>query len=294
MNFDLLYNIIHGKWMIRPEYAISQHILIDNILNHRAVSDGDIIKKTLKHVVASSDGLNELSDYHSASEKSTAIISFSGTMVKYDGECSYGMETVASFIQEAAMSDEIDSIVLCIDSPGGAVNAVSPVTDAIDIAHRSGKPVIACCDLCCSAAYLVACHCDAIMASNALSAEFGSIGVMCSIQDVKPFYEKQGYRFHEVYSSHSSDKNAAFNDVLEGKYDLIRSEQLDPLAVKFQDTVRQKRKDLKEEPGVLTGKEYFAEESLRLGLIDAIGPLSDAVALAKKFVADYTIHTYLN
>lgn len=43
--------------------------------------------------------------------------------------------------------------------------------------------IVAACDLCASAAYYVAVHCNEIIAANTISVEFGSIGVMMSFMD---------------------------------------------------------------------------------------------------------------
>lgn len=64
-----------------------------------------------------------------------------------------------------------------------------------------------------------------------MSSAFGSIGVMCSFSDLKPFYEKMGVKFHEIYADQSENKNEAFRLALEGDYTKIRQESLNPMAL---------------------------------------------------------------
>ena len=64
---------------------------------------------------------------------------------------------------------------------------------------------------------------------------------------------------------------------LEGKYELITTEHLSPLAIQFQNAVREACPNLKEEIGVLTGKTFGADKALEYGMIDAIGSLDQAI-----------------
>lgn len=282
--------------MIRPIDVIAQHQLVYNILTDRNLSNVEKLsdKKPMPFMALSANDNNSGSSYDDAGKNATAIISMSGTMIKYGTMCSYGTKEVAEMITEAANHKNISSIVFCIDSGGGAVDAIAPLIEAILNARSLGKPVVACCDLCASAAYWVATCCDRIVADNSISAEFGSIGVMCSFVDTRPYYEKQGYKFHEIYSNLSDSKNEAFHLALEGKYDLIKEESLDPLARNFQNTVKANRMNLKlDTPGILSGKMFFSYDALAVGLIDEVGSLSRSVEIARDIIAENIINNYL-
>ncbi len=82
--------------------------------------------------------------------------------------------------------------------------------------------------------------CSLIIAINDISAELGSIGVMLSFMDIRPMWEKEGVKFHAVYAPESNYKNLPFEKALQGKYDLIKKEELSPLAKRFQQAVRKK------------------------------------------------------
>lgn len=224
-----------------------------------------------------------------------AIIPLRGTMIKYGTMCSYGADEIAAAIDEAAANKKVTGIVLDIDSGGGAVDAVAPLVDAIRRAKAARKPVVACCDLCASAAYWTACECNEIMAANSISSEFGSIGVMMSFPDYAKYYEKEGIKVHTIYSNLSTYKNAPFEAAKLGKYDDIKTEELDPLARKFQANVRAKRAGKLNEDieGILSGKVFYAEDALRYGLIDSIGTLDRAIARVRELAAEANINQYI-
>lgn len=295
MNIGLISQLLRGYWMIRPSDVLGYEALVYRLLTEPAPLDKTIFSKTnpIPFQAFSSEDEN-FNAYDQAGVNSTAIISMSGTMLKNGTLCSYGTTEVAEMIAQAANHKNISSLVFCLDSGGGAVDAIAPLVDAVRGAQAKGKPVVACCDCCASAAYWVAAACDRIVAANDISSEFGSIGVMCSFVDTKPYYEKEGYKFHDIYSSLSQHKNEAFKLALEGKYEMIKEEALDPLARAFQDHVRASRPNLKEAtPGLLSGKMFFASEALAVGLIDMVGSLETAVNIARDIVAENIISNYL-
>ena len=227
--------------------------------------------------------------------KKIAIIPLHGSMIKYGTMCAYGADEIAEAIDNAANDSKVSGIVLDIDSGGGAVDAIAPLVDAIQRAQGMGKPVVASCDLCASAAYYVACHCSEIMANNTISAEFGSIGVMMSFPDYAKYYEKEGIKVHTIYSNLSEYKNQPFELAKEGKYDLIKSEVLDPLAQKFQNAVKTRREGKLDEKveGILSGKVFFAEDALKNGLIDSIGSEQKAIDRCRELAAAATFEEYM-
>ena len=237
---------------------------------------------------------NSGSSFDKAPSGSTAIIPLKGTMLKYGTLCTYGTEEIAAAMLDAASHKNISSIVLDVDSGGGAVDSVAPMVEAIRKAKAEyGKPVVANCDTCASAAYWSASACDKIVASNNISAAFGSIGVMMSFHDMQPYYEKMGIKFHTIFAPESDYKNRPFLLALEGKNDEIKAEMLSPLAVKFQNAVKSNRPNLKAEtPGILNGRMFYAEDALENGLIDKIGSMEVAIETARTLADQTFVNQY--
>lgn len=278
----LLSEILRGAWAIEPRLALSYGPLIANLLDGKDISAD--IQKTSAGIYALSDSEEKGSSYDDAPKGSIAIIPLKGTMRKYGGLCSYGTEEISEYMREAADHPNIDAIILDTDSGGGAVDAVAPMIDAIRYSQSKGKPVIAFADLAASAAYWVASECNMIIASNDISAEFGSIGVMVSFADMAPYYEKEGVKVHTVYAPESTHKNLPLENAMRGDYQLLQDEVLSPLAKQFQKTIKKNRKDKLDDKveGILNGRMFFAADALKFGLIDKIGNLSVAVKEAKK------------
>jgi protease-4 len=295
-NFSQLYStILRGKWFIDFRKIETHQVLIDKFLSHE--SDASLPKREpLQVLLASNTGMSSGSNFKDAPAGSIAIIPLQDSMLKYGTRCSYGTTEIAAMMDEATASSKIVGIVLDIDSGGGSVDAIPPLLESIGRTQAGGKPVVACCDLCASAAYYVACHCNEIIASNSLSAEFGSIGVMMSFADYTKYYENAGITLHTIYSNVSTHKNAPYEAAKKGDYDSIKTEQLDPLATRFQEAVKCQRNgklDASVE-GILAGRVFYASDAQKNGLIDNIGTMQTAISRVREIRRDAAIDEYIH
>ena len=301
MAFSSLYSAVcRGKWFISFRDVEANLILVDKLLE-RGITKEDVSKRSdVEPIpVLLSTGAKEAKSgtgFADAPKDSTAIVPIHGTLMKYGTYCSYGSTELADIVCQAADSSNISSVLLDIDSGGGSVDAIAPLVDAIRYAQSKGKSVVAHCDLCASAAYYIASYCNEIIASNQISSEFGSIGVMMSFPDYAKYYEREGVKVHTIYSNLSDYKNAPFEMAKEGKYEMIKEEELDPLARDFQENVKANRGNkLKlDAAGLLRGRMFYAKEAITVGLADAVGTLDFAIRRAKEIPQEACINEYIN
>jgi len=285
--FSIISDILRSTWAIEPRFALSCSPTLSMLLNKELVSVKE--RDPLAVSAMSEDGTTGTWD--KAPKGSVALIPLHGTMRKWGSMSSYGTDEIAAAINEAASHPNIESIVLSIDSGGGTVDSVHPLIDAIERSQGRGKPVVSHVDLCASAAYWVASKTDFIIASNEISSELGSIGVMVSFADMRGMYERKGVKFHTIYAPESTHKNLPFENALKGDYTAIQEEVLSPIAKQFQNTVKKNRKgslDMSVE-GILNGKMFFAKDAVKAGLADMIGNIEMAVKKAKTLALSYSL-----
>lgn len=301
MAFSSLYSAVcRGKWFISFRDVEANLILVDKLLE-RGITKEDASKRSEAEPipVLLSTGEKEAKSgngFADAPKDSTAIIPIHGTLLKYGTYCSYGTTELADILRQAADTQNISSVLLDIDSGGGSVDAIAPLVAAVQYAQSRGKSVVAHCDLCASAAYYIASYCDEIIASNQISSEFGSIGVMMSFPDYAKYYEREGVTVHTIYSNLSDYKNAPFEMAKAGKYEMIKEEELDPLARDFQESVKANRgnKLRLDTAGLLRGRMFYAKDAINVGLVDSIGTLEFAIQRAREIPQEACINEYIN
>ncbi|WP_100628703.1 S49 family peptidase [Algoriphagus formosus] len=300
--FLLISQIARGHFFVRPEELSGLIDQAREIISQKSVKLSSMRPRRSMHLVAISEDQRrssvllrewddeeeyeeeeELDPWGNAAPGSTAIIPVKGTMLKYGTWCSYGTKEIAGMIMEAANHKNIGSIVLDIDTGGGAVDAVAPMTESIRYAKSKKKPVVASLDLACSAGYWTASESDYIVADNSISSMVGSIGVMLQLTDYRELQSKAGVKTHIIYSTYSEHKNEGYQEALDGDYAIIQQNFLDPMAKSFQDAVKRNRdgKLKTDVEGILTGRTFFADQAKEYGLIDKIGDSMTAVQVAQ-------------
>jgi signal peptide peptidase SppA len=106
------------------------------------------------------------------------------------GPGSMSTQRFSAALREALDDKDVGSIIIDIDSPGGAVYGVSELGDEINAA-RSQKPITAIANsLCASAAYWLGSQCDELYCTP--GGEVGSIGVLAAHADFSKQNEMLG------------------------------------------------------------------------------------------------------
>jgi signal peptide peptidase SppA len=213
--------------------------------------------------------------FEDVTEPTTLVIPVEGAITKYDNCGYYGAQTYAKVLAQAAAHEHIQGIVLKMDSPGGSADGSFDFAEAVAEAAKVKKVVAFADGLMASAAYRVAARASSIVAKP--GSIIGSIGTMVSFRDYTEYFEEKGIKEHRIYASKSTDKNADYEEAIKGNYVPMREQVLDPLNELFLKEMRDAR-NLPE--AALTGKVFDPVEAKKLGMIDSIGNMKDAMSLA--------------
>lgn len=277
----LLAEILSGPWLINTERSAAYASVLLSLIKGERIFEGDSSlarERNRPYILAGSGDQNKRIGFSDTNipAGSVAVIPIRSEILKYDQPCGpRGTQSILNDIKAANQNPGIKSMVLIIDSPGGQVSGTDLLAEAI---RNSTTPVVAFIDgLTASAAYWIISGASKIIASSDLD-RIGSIGTMMMVEDLQPALEQLGVKFHEVYATLSADKNADFNEVLDGKYESYRKNVLDVINTKFLASIRNNRPSVDE--STLTGRIFFASQAIELGLIDEIGSYEQAIETA--------------
>lgn len=295
MSFRTVSAILRGRWLINKQYAETHLPLVLSILNGNPLSekesaqvprngnqDGEmpfaIDPKTMQRSELYVYTPYGIKPNPNIAPNSVGVIQISGPIMKYNGDCGEaGSIQRMNWMLDMENRDNIGSILLLIDSPGGQVSGTESFVQAV---KNSKKPVLGYVDgEAASAAMWILSACREAYASLA-SDEVGSIGVYTSFMDLTGWLEKQGVKMHDIYAPQSTDKNKSYRDALAGNYDLITAD-LQDTAARFISSVSANRPQAAAHQAEWgTGKMYNANEAKKLGLIDGILTLDKAISKA--------------
>lgn len=106
----------------------------------------------------------------------------------------------------------------------------------------------------------------------------GSIGTLMSFQDFSAMFEKWGAKIYEIYADQSSEKNIDFRELMKGNEKPYK-QHLNNITDNFISTIKANYgEELKDDGHVFKGKTYTSEEALKIGLVQEIGTINDALA----------------
>ena len=206
-----------------------------------------------------------------------AIVRVTGAISKYPSKFT---ETSAVLVRRAigqALADEdIDGILLAIDSPGGQVEGIYEVGQAVARAATQ-KPVAAFIeDLGASAAYWIASQATRITANA--PAMVGSIGVFAVLEDLSGVADRQGVRV--IVKSTGPYKGAGVPGTpISQEIEDQAQQHVDQYGEFFFSAVQAGRKLNKRQMEAVTdGRVWIAAEAQQLGLIDGVGTFEEAFA----------------
>lgn len=211
-----------------------------------------------------------------------AMIRMVGPMTKAPTSFSSGVSTVRvrRAVRACMASDEVKSLVLVIDSPGGSVSGTSDLADDVAACVRK-KPVYAMVeDLCCSAAYWVACQCTGIYANE--TALIGSIGTYMVLYDASKMYENAGIKAH-VLSTGKHKGAGATGAAIDDDQIAAYQQTVDDLNDHFLRAVSRGRKISRATvENLADGNVHIAQKALSSGLIDSVATFDQVMQMARK------------
>lgn len=192
------------------------------------------------------------------------------------------VQDIVSQLRLAEKDPEIGAVIFKIDSPGGSVTASDIIYhEILAFKERTGKKVTAVImNVAASGGYYMALPADFIMAHP--TSVTGSVGVIFMRPKVYGLMDKIGVDVSATTSGENKDMGSPFRKATEAE-DKIFQSLTDSLGKRFVDLVVEHRHITPDAVrDISTARIYLAEDALRLGLIDEIGYMADAIDRSKK------------
>ncbi len=266
--------VFQNYWLIHNESAISYLPLL---ISYLKTGQSDFMSEDFKARVAPYYMSQSASGFERAdmsqSENLVAVIPVMGALTKWGYN---GTQKLIERTMAAESDPNVSAILYYFETPGGMVTN----NDLAALTIKScSKPTIGFgSSLVASAGMWLFSACNYRILSSKLD-RIGSVGTMATFTDMSQFLkEKLGINVYEIYASLSSDKNNEIRELIAGNQTLLVA-SLDFLNEAFHEAIRTNL-NIPKDSEVFTGKIFFAEKGIELGLADEINSLEYAVKLA--------------
>lgn len=196
------------------------------------------------------------------------------------GDTTMGSDTMIKAIRDAARDDTVKTVVLRVNSPGGSAIASDLMWRELNLLKEKKPLIVSMGDVAASGGYYIAMGAHTIYAEPGTIT--GSIGVLGGKLALGGVYEKIGITTTVL----SRGKNATIFSTTTPFSDNERKAMqamLDEIYSQFTSKAAAGRKMQVEALEKLArGRIYTGEQAKKIGLIDEVGSLEDAIAAAKK------------
>ncbi|MET9067282.1 signal peptide peptidase SppA [Streptosporangium sandarakinum] len=192
-----------------------------------------------------------------------------------------GSDTVCAALRAARDDDHVKAVVFRVDSPGGSYVASDAIWREVVLTRKAGKPVVVSMgDLAASGGYMVSMAADAIVAQPGTLT--GSIGVFGGKAVIGGLLEKIGISSETVGEGANAGMFSPTNAFSEAQWARVNA-WLDRVYDDFVAKAAEGRDLPRERVHELArGRVWTGADAHAHGLVDELGGLEDALALARR------------
>jgi len=192
-----------------------------------------------------------------------------------------GSDTIAAALRAAASDHRAKAIVLRVNSPGGSYVASDTIWREVVRARAASKPVVvSMADMAASGGYFIAMAADAIVAQPGTLT--GSIGVFSGKPVTANLLERAGVSVDVVAEGRHADMFTTTRPFTDEEWDRLNT-WLDRVYEDFTSKVAEGRGlSMDKVHDVARGRVWTGADAAANGLVDELGGLQTAVALARR------------
>ncbi|WP_298221643.1 signal peptide peptidase SppA [Flavobacterium sp.] len=272
-----------------PEMAQSQH-LVDKVA-YEDVYHNDI-RKILKVNADEDYNTIKILDYANnvattsqgnSSKNRIAVIYAQGEIGSGEGDVNVvGELSMRRSLQDARKDDKIKAIVLRIDSPGGNALTSDLIWREIEVTKRVKPVIVSMGNLAASGGYYIACNANKIFAEN--NTITGSIGVFGLLPNFTALTTKMGINSEQVSTNLNAAEYSVFKPLADN-YRFIAQEGVEKIYTTFVNRVATgRRMSFEQVDAIAQGRVWSGAEAVKIGLVDKIGGMDDALQYAADLV----------
>lgn len=209
-----------------------------------------------------------------------AIIYASGEIIDGKGSSDeVGSETFVKAIREAKDDEKVKAIVLRVNSPGGSAMASELIWRELELAKKKKPLVVSMGNYAASGGYYISCNADTIVADYTTIT--GSIGVFSILFNTQKLFNDHLGITADTVKTH---RYADFPNIMRpftAEEKRIMQRQVDHIYSLFLKRVADGRNmTIAQVDSIAQGRVWTGVDAHRLGLVDVLGGLDDAIHIA--------------
>ncbi len=262
--------------MFQPTEKSKQYALVDSLVYADEVDS--IISKYVKDfkLVEHADMCFVAEDEKFEKDKVGVIYAVGGI----DGGDSEGIdsEKLVETINEVAKDSSVKAVVFRVSSPGGSAYGSEQIWRALTQLKAKKPLVVSMGDYAASGGYYISCMADQIVAQpNTIT---GSIGIFGLIPNIEGLNNKLGFTYDGVKTNKMGDAISVNRKFTPEERDLMQNYVNRGYELFVKRCADGRKKTPEQIKAIAEGRVWTGEDALKLGLVDKIGGIDDALKIA--------------
>ena len=215
----------------------------------------------------------------SSATNKIAVIYAQGEIRYGTGDESYiGQEKIIEALKKVRQDNSVKAIVLRVNSPGGSALASDLIWRELELTKKEKPLVVSMGNLAASGGYYIACNADRIIAEPTTIT--GSIGVFGMIPNINKLAENMGINAEQVGTNRQSLGYSAFEPMTDAFHDNVKESIVDVYNTFIDRVAKGRNMTTAQVDSIGQGRVWTGSEALQIGLVDQLGNLNDAIAVA--------------
>ncbi len=287
-------NIIADSANGRNAELAKENKLIDAIIYEDQYKEKLAINTDKKvHTISLADYIKSGKGRISSSAKNKIAVIYAQGEIRYakGNENIIGQEVTNKAIRKARKDKNVKAIVLRVNSPGGSALASELIWRELELAKKEKPLVVSMGNLAASGGYYIACNADKIIAEPTTIT--GSIGVFGAVPNFHKLAGFMGINAEQV--STNSNPNYSVFEPINDKFYNVTKQGVEHIYTVFVNRVAAGRNMTFEQVNnVAQGRVWTGKQAVENGLVDQLGNLNDAIAVAANLaeIESYRVRNY--
>lgn len=295
--------IVDSLYSFNPAKAL-QHKLVDKIsheaeykkalaqrLELETEKDKTIDEVLEKHTIALTDYATTLKPEKGKDQ--VAVLYASGTIMPGESYSGIQSEVYKKAIKDLKEDEKVKAVVLRINSPGGSADASEEILYELRELRKEKPVIVSFGDVAASGGYYIAMEADSIFTSpNTIT---GSIGVLGMIPSVQKLVNNVGITTDYVNTNQNSDfLKTPFKPMSETGIQTMTLMTESVYETFVRHVMKARGMTFEQVDSIGGGRVWSGEQAVKLGLVDRIGTLDDAIMAAARLAEldNYSVMSY--
>jgi len=280
----------------QPTEKSKQYGLVDGLVYIEQVDS--VLKKYVKNLKKGDDltfvkqeAMTKVPDTAKYDKSKVALIYAVGEITDTEGDGIVSRDLVKT-INDVEKDSAVKAVVFRISSPGGSAYGSEQIWHALSVLKAKKPLIVSMGDYAASGGYYIACGADKIVAQPTTIT--GSIGIFGVIPNIKGLDDKIGITYDGVKTNKMSDAISINRPFTPEERDLMQSYVNRGYELFVKRCADGRKMKIEQIKAIAEGRVWTGEDALKIGLVDKIGGLNDAIKLAveKAKLKSYNIKEY--